>query len=84
MINKRVKMESEKIYNKWTKIEDLESDLPDYGEKVVLKLKNGDYVIGSLMHVFSIENEYDMISLWLVEALTTDAVAWIRIKPYGE
>jgi hypothetical protein len=84
MINKRVKMESEKIYNKWTKIENPETDLPDYGEKVVLKLKNGDYVIGSRMHVFSIEYEYDMLPIWLVKALTTDAVAWMRIKPYGK
>jgi len=76
-------MDDEKYYE-WTKIEDLESDLPDYGEKVVLKLKNGDYVIGSLMHVFSIEYEYDMISLWLVEALTADVVAWMRIKLYNE
>ena len=76
-------MDDEKYYE-WTKIEDLESDLPDYGETVILKLKNGDCIIRSLMHVFSIKYEYDMISTWPAEALTTDVVAWMRIKPYNE
>jgi len=79
----------DKKYYEWTKIENPETDLPDYGETVLLKLKNGDYITGSLMRIFTLKHKHNMISLFMKSitadvALITDVVAWMRIKPYGE
>ena len=75
-------MDYEKYYE-WTKIENPETDLPDYGETVLLKLKNGEYVVGVLKSVISYD--YDIVITWIVNGhLINGAVAWMRIKPYGE
>lgn len=69
-------------YN-WIKIERPETDLPDYGETVLLKLQDGEYVVGALKSVISYD--YGIVITWTVNGrLNNGAVAWMRIKPYGE